>query len=325
MRGHGDAVTLMNSQPDLGARPGTERPPLLFEIKGNSLDDGPGIRTVVFFKGCPLRCRWCHNPEGMRAGPEISYDAGKCASCDQCIALCPKKALARDNPHFVDRERCDLCGECFDQCPSGALRKVGLPLPVETVVEWVLSDRPFFDNSGGGVTLSGGEPCLYMHYVSLLAAQLHEHGIHVLLETCGWFDYERFRETVLPHLDMIYYDIKLFDSAPHREYCGVPNSLVLDNFTRLLRDAKNGRPSILPRTPLVPGITDTEANLRAIAGFLRDQGVRFAALLAYNPLWPEKSRSLGTEPGRSLAAAKFMSRDEIERCRRIFAAAGVET
>ena len=136
--------------------------PLIMEIKGNSLDDGPGIRSVVFYKGCPLSCVWCHNPESKKASMEISFDANICIDCGSCRDVCPQKALARQNRFYIDRSKCTLCFLCVDACPSGALDKVGKTMYVDEIIKKILPDKPFFDTSGGGVTLSGGEPTLYM-------------------------------------------------------------------------------------------------------------------------------------------------------------------
>ena len=143
--------------------------PLILDIKGNSLDDGPGIRSVIFFKGCPLACTWCHNPESKRFEAEISFDAKACIGCDACLSACPQDALSRDNPFFIDRRRCDLCFRCIDACHSGALSRVGQEMGIAEIVARVLDYKPFYDTSGGGVTLSGGEPTVYMDFASPIA------------------------------------------------------------------------------------------------------------------------------------------------------------
>jgi len=296
-------------------RPGRE--PLILEIKGNSLDDGPGIRTVVFFKGCPLDCSWCHNPESKRAGAEISFDENECVACDACIEACGLGALSRDLPGFIDRERCDMCLDCVEACPSRAIALVGKRMTVEEVASEIEKDLPFFRTSGGGVTLSGGEPTLYMEYCSRLLARLKEKGVHTIVETCGYFALEGFERLVLPHADAVYFDIKIHDEALHREQCGVSNSLILENFKALLQSCAERGTELLPRVPLIPGITATEENLKAIAGFLRDSGAERVALLQYNPLWLDKDRKLGRSSPLATQRDKneWMSRDEIEACR----------
>ncbi len=300
--------------------------PLILEIRGNSLDDGPGIRTVVFFKGCPLSCAWCHNPESKRVQEEISFDAGECVGCDTCIRTCPEKALSRKNDGFVDRKKCTLCFKCVEVCPSGALARVGRRMSVAEVVNSVAKDLPFFKNSGGGVTLSGGEPSFFMDFSSRLLADLKKKKIHTLIETCGFFQWEEFKRMLLPHLDAVYFDLKLIDDADHRRYCGVSNAGILANFEKLSSLPAAGKVTVLPRTPLVPGITDTDENIAGIARYLEKHGIKKAALLSYNPLWYEKSGKIGA---RNLLAdraetAKWMDRERIDRCRAIFAEHGID-
>jgi pyruvate formate lyase activating enzyme len=298
-----------------------KRRPLILEVKGNSLDDGPGIRTVIFFKGCPLSCTWCHNPEGKTASQEISFDASECVGCGTCLQVCPEGALDRDDPDYIDRVKCTLCFECVEACPSGALSRVGRYMEAGEIAAMVQEDLPFFRNSGGGITLSGGEPLLFMGYVSHLLRKLKEMGIHALVETCGHFDLDELEEKILPYLDIIYFDLKIHDAAEHQRHCGLPNQLILDNFSKLFRRYIDGGTPVLARIPLIPGITATDGNLSALAGFLRDNGVHEVALLPYNPLWIEKSRKVGRDNplvGRDAMAA-FMKPSEIERCRAIFA------
>jgi len=269
--------------------------PLILEIKGNSLDDGPGIRTVVFFKGCPLNCVWCHNPESKKRGVELSFDANRCIGCDSCIEACSADALFRDTPCFVDRDRCTLCFECVDACPSGSMSRVGDPMTVDQIVDKATKDKPFFDTSGGGVTLSGGEPTLDIPFTSELMKELKKKGVRILMETCGFFNSDSFMSLIYPHTDMIYFDIKLMNPKEHKTFCGVSNDLILKNFIMLHKEYSKGGVEIIPRTPLVPDMTDTEHNISAIADFYRKHGVRKAALLSYNPLWHEKNRKVGVK------------------------------
>ena len=304
-----------------------ERAPLILDIKGNSLDDGPGIRAVIFFKGCPLSCAWCHNPESRKAGPEIAFDAKKCIGCGACREACPERALSEENPCYIDRGRCTLCFACVQECPSGALERVGGEMSVQDILNKVLPDKPFFDVSGGGVTLSGGEPTLFMGFVSGLLEALRQEKIHTLIETCGQFDMERFMAMIYPHTDAIYFDLKIMDPALHKTFCGVTNDRILANFARLARQAAEDHKEVLPRTPLIPGITDTGENIRGIARFLQGLGVKRADLLAYNPLWHDKSDKLGIhDPYRSSPGmTTFSDRAVLERCREIFGQAGIST
>ncbi|MGB5217856.1 MAG: glycyl-radical enzyme activating protein [Smithella sp.] len=299
--------------------------PLILEIKGNSLDDGPGIRSVIFFKGCPLSCAWCHNPESKKAMAEISFDPKGCIDCGSCREICSKKALSRDNRFYIDRSKCDLCFLCLDTCPSGALDSVGKSMSIDDILKKVLPDKPFFDTSGGGVTLSGGEPTLFMDFTSQLLQSLKQNNIHTLLETCGYFDFNKFMETIYPHLDSIYFDIKIIDSADHKKYCGVTNEKILDNFIRLAETANKSGKTLLPRIPLIPDMTDTENNIREITSFLKDLQITEAALLAYNPLWHEKSDKVGAEdPYKNMKVMRsFTENNILERCKMIFDEAGI--
>ncbi len=310
---------------DSVSREPSGKAPLLFEIKSNSLDDGPGIRTVVFFKGCPLDCFWCHNPESKRVSVELSHDSGRCIGCGHCMEVCPVQAITLQGSISIHRDRCTLCMSCVEACPSGAMSRVGFSMSPGEVAQNVLRDKPFFDNSGGGVTFSGGEPTMHLEYAADLASLLQSQGIRVLLETCGLFPYERFSELLLPHLDAVYFDLKLFDETSHRTHCGVSNRPILENFRRLAATARHSGLTLLPRTPLVPGITDTDENLRDIAGFLGQCGITHAALLPYNPLWHDKGRSIGIEaPWYPSGADKgFMSPAHVEHCREVFRSKGI--
>ncbi|MCP4132887.1 MAG: glycyl-radical enzyme activating protein [bacterium] len=300
--------------------------PLILEIKGNSLDDGPGIRSVIFFKGCPLSCSWCHNPESKSAGVEISYDAGECVGCGSCVELCSVKALSPKNPFFINRDRCSLCFACVYNCPAGALTRVGSEMSVDEIAAVVKKDKPFFDTSGGGVTLSGGEAALFLEFTGSLAKALKKLKIHVLLETCGDFNFESFEKHLYPFVDTIFYDIKLFDNDLHKEHCRRPNSRIIENFIELNKRSRKDKTILLPRVPLVPGITDTPENLRAIAGFLAEQKIPGAELLAYNPLWHEKTGKIGkkNQLSKEPVMSKWMDNEKIEECKKIFLEYNIE-
>jgi len=246
------------------------RRPLIVDVRRGSLEDGPGIRTVVFFKGCPLRCVFCHNPEAQESGPELAFAKERCLGCGACVEACPQAAIDLCSPSHVDRARCDLCGQCAEACPAGALRIIGRYWPVESLTELLLRDVAFYRHSHGGVTFSGGECTMFPEYLQAVLERLKERQVHVALETSGAFDYDVFAEKVLPYLDLVLFS-----------YLGQSNQRILENLRRLLREAAV---EIRPRVPLVPGITDGKANLEAIVDTLRSLGAGEVSLLPYNPL-----------------------------------------
>lgn len=294
--------------------------PLILEIKGNSLDDGPGIRSVVFFKGCPLSCIWCHNPESKLARREIGFDEDTCIACGTCMEICSEKALSGSNRFFIDRNICTLCYDCVEACPSGALSRVGVPMDIDTILAIVLKDKPFFETSGGGVTLSGGEPTLFPDFTAELLAALKQAGIHTLVETCGHFDPAVFEKSLLPYIDIIYFDIKLINPIEHARFCGISNERILYNFRLLNKIQHTGGFTVLPRTPLIPGITDTTANLSDIAQFLDDCGSKAIQLLPYHPLWQKKNRKIGfiDATGGDPALNRFLPPETLDICKQPF-------
>lgn len=299
--------------------------PLIIEVKGNSLDDGPGIRSVVFFKGCPLSCVWCHNPEAKQTAMEIGFEAQECVACDTCLDTCPRDALSRDLPLFIDRGRCDLCLACIEKCPSGALSQVGRYMTVEEISATVLRDKVFFDNSGGGVTLSGGEPTLFMDFASALLHTLKASQVHTLLETCGLFDLAEFESKLLKVIDVIYFDLKIIAQEAHRKYCGTSNTVILENFCHLYARSRDAEIEVLPRIPLIPGITDTTVNLNAIAEFLSANQVTTTAVMPYHPLWREKEFKLGHQSADAEREEmrSFLARDHIENCKNLLRKEGL--
>ncbi|NLL63341.1 MAG: glycyl-radical enzyme activating protein [Ruminococcaceae bacterium] len=299
--------------------------PLILEIKGNSLDDGPGIRSVVFFKGCPLSCVWCHNPESKKTVTEISFSARDCIGCETCLKVCKKQALSKSNPHYIDRDKCDLCFECVEVCPAKALTRVGKEMTVDEIINRVASDKPFYNVSGGGVTLSGGEATLFPEFVGELLKRLKENEINTLVETCGQFNFEDFKKHILPFTDMIYYDLKLFDSRLHKKYCGTTNENILENFEKLFRLSQKGDFILLPRTPLIPNITDTDENLISIADFLKNLGVKRSELLSYNPTWFEKNQKLGILVDEEISETeKWQAQEKIAHCEKIYTDRGIK-
>ena len=296
----------------------TDKRPLIVDVKRHALHDGPGIRTTVFFKGCPLSCLWCHNPESISPEPEIAFYPGDCIGCGRCVEVCPNGAIQLDNLQRIDRLLCQRCGKCASVCPGTGMRVVGEYYELDRLVELILRDKVYYETSGGGVTLSGGEPTFYMDYVSQLTRKLREHGLHVTIETAGHFQYEIFKSRILPFLSLILYDIKLMDAEEHRRYTGRENQLILENFRRLVKDSPI---PVIPRTPLIPGITTRIENLRAVAKFIRECGLTQYSLLPYNPLGLSKRENIGKKPVR--LPQDWMSEDEEARCKEVFSEVGL--
>jgi pyruvate formate lyase activating enzyme len=239
---------------------------LITNIQGFSIHDGPGIRTVIFLKGCPLDCEWCQNPECIGMQPEIGILQNLCRNCGRCVDVCPNNARVRDSdqPPRVDRARCSACGTCVSACHYEATTLYGTRMSVEQVFSRVIGDKMFYDASGGGVTASGGEPLLQSRFVCALFDECREHGISTCVETSGYSPASALRN-VLSRTDFVLFDLKLLDSDEHRLHTGRPNRQILAN-ARIV--AASGVESLF-RMPLIPGITDTPKNIRGLAEFLQ--------------------------------------------------------
>jgi pyruvate formate lyase activating enzyme len=266
--------------------------PLVADIKRHSLEDGPGIRSVVFFKGCPLRCVFCHNPELQNLDRELVFSVGRCIRCGSCVAACPEHASSLERGDRIDRPRCNDCGECVIACPSSALAYVGRSYEIGELVEVLLRDQAYYRESGGGVTLSGGECTMFPEYLEALACALKGEGTHLLVETSGEFDGAWFIDRLLPLVDLIYFDLKIADAEVHRRHTGRGNRRIWENLALLLQQSAE---RVEVRIPLVPGITATPENLSTLGQRLRALGVRRAILLPYNPLGKEMAMRLGRE------------------------------
>lgn len=279
--------------------------PLIVDIKRHSMEDGPGIRSVVFFKGCPLRCIFCHNPEAQDAGCEIAFSAKDCAGCGACSEVCPEGVISLGTPGHIDRERCTRCMECVKVCPGSGLKAIGSYYEPDALAEVLLRDMSFYRHSGGGVTLSGGECTMYPDYLESLLQHLKDSGIHIVLETSGYFDYSIFKEKILPYIDLIYYDIKVLDTLSHIKYCGKPNHKIINNLYRLL---DNKMVDVHPRIPIIPDITATKENLSSVLNFLCEAGAGNVSLLPYNPMGLDMHKKLG-KPMPAISE-RFMKPDE---------------
>ena len=267
---------------------------VVFDIQRCSLQDGPGIRTTVFLKGCPLRCAWCHNPESYERRPQISFRAESCRSCMECAGPCEHGAHETDEAgqHHYARERCVVCGACVPACPNNALALVGQELSVEAVLAEVEADRIFYARSGGGMTLSGGEPLLQFEFTRALLLGARERGIHTCLETCGQAPRERYAE-LLPLVDLFLFDYKATGAENHRALTGVDGVLIRGNLAFLL----DAGASVILRCPLVPGVNDSPDHLRAIAALAqRRPGPLRVEIMPYHSMGNEKALRLGAAP-----------------------------
>ena len=262
---------------------------IIFDIKKYAVDDGPGIRTTVFFKGCPLRCWWCHNPEGQAQAPELMYRRMRCIRSGECARNCPRKAISYSKGRiYIKRSDCDLCGICSQKCPTEALTIVGKQRNVEEIMKEVSKDAVFYEQSRGGITISGGEPLMQLDFLNELLEECKKRNIHTAVDTCGFSPQEAF-DRIRDKVDLFLYDIKMIDEEKHMKYTGVSNRLILGNLSRL---AENGS-EILIRFPVIPGINDGEDNIIKTARFLVSHGIERICLLPYHRAGIEKYRSLG--------------------------------
>jgi len=279
------------------------RKDLVFHIQRFSLHDGPGIRTTVFVKGCAMGCFWCHIPEGRRSYRELHYVADRCISCGECVRVCPTAAHElRDGVHHYLRERCRASGDCVEVCCSGALEINGREMSLEEVMREVLQDRHFYSNSGGGVTISGGEPGLCAGFVAGILSACKDAGIHTAIETCGYCSWNAL-ESLLPFTDLVMMDLKLIRPEKHQQATGNTNERILSNAQMLAMTSK----PIIFRTPVVPSVNDTPEEIRQIVAFVGElialrtrngRGTRANIsyeLLAFHKLGSDKYRSLGME------------------------------
>lgn len=266
--------------------------PLVFNIQKYSIHDGEGIRTTVFFKGCPLSCLWCHNPESQRYRRELMYHANRCAACGACAAVCPQKAVTYGTGTVrLERDLCAGCGTCLDACLLNARELAGREYEIRDLVRELEKDRMFYDQSGGGITLSGGEALAQdMDYMEELARRLFQKGFSVDFDTCGHVPYEHIRR-VLPYADTFLYDIKLMDPEEHRTYTGVDNRLILENLKRLSADG--GKINV--RMPLIEGVNATDRHINAVIAFLLENRISVyrVNLLKYHGTGGGKYEKLG--------------------------------
>lgn len=263
---------------------------MIFDIKRYAIHDGPGIRTTVFFKGCTLRCQWCHNPEGIENEPEIMIRAERCAKeCWDCISVCPQRAIKKKGKVIeIDPADCDLCGICEEACMYEAVELVGREAKVQDILDEIKRDRIFYDESKGGVTFSGGEPLAQPDFLLALLTELNKRDIHTAVDTSGFAPFDLL-EKVSQKADLILFDLKIMDDEKHQRFTGESNSLILENLRKLTQNGKK----IIIRVPVLGGVNDDDENIQKMAEFLRScGGIQEINLLPYHKGGEEKRRRL---------------------------------
>jgi pyruvate formate lyase activating enzyme len=272
-----------------GLRAELETTGFVFDIKRYAIHDGPGIRTTVFFKGCPLQCQWCHNPESWKAAPEAALRTTRCKRCGQCVQLCRQNAVSLDGDLPVtDPQKCILCGECIELCPGGAREIIGSQTTVGEVMAEIEKDVVFYDESGGGATFSGGEPLAQPEFLLALLNQCRAGGIHTAVDTCCYAQADVV-DAVAEKADLFLCDIKHVNSEKHRQFTGVENASILDNIKRLCKAGSR----VVIRIPIIPGVNDDTENIAATGEFAASlPGVERIDILPYNRGGNEKARRL---------------------------------
>jgi pyruvate formate lyase activating enzyme len=279
----------------------------VFNVQKFCVNDGPGIRTTVFIKGCPLNCLWCHNPESKNIKPELLFRADKCTLCGRCVPACPQGCHeVTAEGHVFNREKCISCGKCTDTCFADALEIAGKEWTADEVIKEVMKDEAFYKNSGGGMTLSGGEPMLSFDFTMELLKKGKEKGLHICMETCGFADSEKYK-AVAPYVDIFLWDYKITNSEEHKKYTGVPNDLILKNLFML---DEMGAKTIL-RCPIIPTVNDTEEHFSGIADTANKlKNIIEVNVEPYHPLGKGKSEQLGKE--YALTDLTFPEKEKVE-------------
>lgn len=271
----------------------------ILEIQRMSTEDGPGIRTTVFFKGCSLKCTWCHNPESIPMKPQVHWIDNRCIGCKSCLEQCGKKALDLTKQGIsIDRSLCEGCGSCAEECPSTAMEQLGQSWTLNDLVHEVIKDKSYFDKSEGGITISGGEPALQAPFAAAFLKAVKENGIQTAFDTCGLVS-KKSLEMILPYTTTVLYDLKIIDSERHKQLTGAGNKKILDNlkFAAKFITSHVHPKSLWIRTPVIPGATDDGVNIEGIGNFIAENLgnlVKRWELCAFNNLCTDKYNRLGS-------------------------------
>jgi pyruvate formate lyase activating enzyme len=299
-----------------------EKQAFIYSIQHYCIHDGPGIRTTVFFKGCQMQCAWCANPESKSSCQEIAFFAGKCKMCGQCIEACRYGALDLTSRERIDRSKCTLCGDCVYVCPNDAYRIFGEYMSLDELVDEVMKDRKFYRKSGGGVTVSGGEPSTQAEFITAFLSELKRLGVHTAMETNGHMA-DVVLDRLIPVVDLFLYDIKQMDPVKHEKYTGVGNQQVLDNIRRLTLEHKV---PVTMRVPLIPGVNDDEHNLTQtaqLAAMLSKGSLTGVHLLKFHNMAAGKYTALNTD--YDFARTDPQTDLRLEEIRQLFESYGVKT
>ena len=292
---------------------------IVTDIQRFSLNDGAGIRTTVFLKGCNMKCSWCHNPETISAHSQLMFYENKCIGCGKCFQVCPQGAHKMvDGKHVIDRDLCVNCGKCAESCYAEALVMCGKLMSTDDVMKQVRQDKAYYDASHGGVTISGGEVLCNSAFAEELTDKFHEEGIEVAIETNLSIPFEKVK-SLFEKVDFIMCDLKIFEDELHKEYTGISNKVVLENLKKIDMLDK----PIIVRTPLIPGVTDTKENIRAIAEYIKSmKNLQRYELLNFNPLGEGKYRSLDKE--NAFEKARPLQADALAELRACLDAADIQ-
>lgn len=292
---------------------------IVMNIQKYSIHDGPGIRTTVFLKGCPLNCWWCHNPESQKSNPEIMFFKEKCKSCGLCLKMCPQKAIEFVDGYPVTNEgKCNLCGKCTDFCTSNAREIIGKEMTVKDLMKEIIKDEAFYDESNGGVTFSGGEPLMHADYLNDILRACKNRGIHTTIDTSGYADWSQF-EKIIDNTDLFLFDIKHMDNEKHFKYIGIGNTVILENLKKLSERGSN----IYIRMPIIAGVNDDDKNIDAAVDFISKLNIIHVNLLPYHKMGMDKYVRLNKK--YKLSGLEKPSDEVMDKIADKFKKAGIKT